>query len=135
MSHHDAFPLIPAFLALFACLASAETSPTPSAGSDPETGLKGVITISPIHGGPIRQGERSSGPLARKAFVVRQEDRTVAEFETDEEGRFRVILPPGKYTVAGKDPKTRFERYGPMTVEIQAGKMTQVEWDFDTGLR
>jgi hypothetical protein len=135
MSHHYALPLIPAFLALFSCLALAETSSTASPASNSETGLEGVIVISPTHGGPIRENEPPSSPLAKKTFVVQQEDRTVSEFETDEQGRFRILLPPGKYIVSGKDPKHRFERYGPMPVEIRAGKMTQVKWDFDTGLR
>jgi hypothetical protein len=113
----------------------AETTPTPSPASDAGTGLEGVITVSPIHGGPIKEGEESSGPLVKKAFVVKQDERVVGEFETDEKGRFRIVLPAGRYTVEGKNPKHRFEHYGPMNVAVEAGKMTSVKWDFDTGLR
>ena len=92
--------------------------------------------MSPIHGGPIREGEASSAPLAKTAFVVRQEDRVVAEFETDEQGRFRILLAPGALHRRGQRTRNdRFGHYRPMPVDIVAGKMTQVEWDFDTGLR
>lgn len=133
MSRLYVLPLIPVFFALFTCVASADASPTPSPRS--ETGLEGVITISPTHGGPMRQGEPESKPLPHKAFVVKQDDRTVAEFETDEQGRFRISLAPGHYSVAAKDQTQKFNRCGPFPVEVTAGKVTQARWDCDSGLR
>ena len=133
MNRFYALPLIPLFLALFSCVVSAETSPTPSPKS--ETGLEGVITISPTHGGPIRQGEPESKPLPRTAFIVKQGDRIVATFETDEAGRFRIPLAPGNYNVLAADQKQKFGNYGPFPVEVTAGKMTQARWDCDSGLR
>ncbi len=135
MTHHHALPFIPVVLAVLACLASAETSPSPSPSPSPGTGLEGVITLSPTHGGPIRQGEPESKPMAKGEFVVRDGDRIVASFVTDEEGRFHVALPPGKYSVGAKEPRHKFGGYGPFPAEITAGKMTQVHWDCDTGLR
>lgn len=125
--------MIPAFLSLFSCLASAEPSPTTSPKA--ETGLAGVITIGPIHGGPSNRGEPDSKPLSNTAFVVRQEDRTVAEFRTDEQGRFRVLLAPGHYNLGAKDQTNRFGAHGPYPVEVIAGEMKQIHWDCDSGLR
>ena len=133
MNRLYALPMLPVFFALLSCVASAEPSPTPSLKS--ETGLEGVITTSPIHGGPIKQGEPESKPLPHMAFVVKQDDRTVAEFETDEQGRFRIPLAPGHYNVAAKDQRHKFGNYGPFPVEVTAGKMTQAHWDCDSGLR
>ncbi len=126
-----AWSLLSVFLALSGGAIFAETSPTPSM----ITGIEGVMTISPIHGGPIRQGVPSSGPLARTEFVVQQDERTVAEFVTDDAGRFQIALAPGTYTIVGKGPKRRIGSYGPKTVEVVAGRMMRVEWDFDTGMR
>jgi hypothetical protein len=120
-------------ISFIAHLALAESSPSPSAQA--ETGLEGLITISPTHGGPIRRGEPSSAPLPRTAFVVRQGDNIVANFETDAEGRFKIPLPAGAYTVAAKDQRHKFGGYGPWPVEVAAGEMKKVTWDCDSGLR
>src|SRR5205814_4279452 len=84
------------FLALAGfCYAQPLPTPMPQA----ETGIEGTITMSPTHGGPVRVDEESSRPLANMPFVVSNETGTVAEFVTDEQGRFKVRLVPGHYTV------------------------------------
>ncbi len=93
------------------------------------------MTISPIQGGPLRQGDPVSRPLPNTAFTVRQEMKEVATFTTDAEGRFRVALPPGKYDVLAADQKHKFGGWGPWPVEVGAGKFTSVKWDCDSGLR
>jgi hypothetical protein len=120
-------------LTLLQSFALAETSPTPSAPA--ATGIEGLITISPVHGGPIRQGVDSSAPLPKTAFVVRQGERIVTKFVTDEEGRFRIALPPGNYEVLAEDQRHKFGGYGPWPVEVVGGEMAKVHWDCDSGLR
>ena len=118
MNRFYALPLIPVFFALLSCVVAAEPSSTPAPKS--ETGLEGVISTSPPHGGPIRQGEPESKPLPHMDFVVKQDDRTVATFKTDEQGRFRIPLAPGHYTVTAADQKGTVGNYGPFPVEITA---------------
>jgi uncharacterized surface anchored protein len=77
----------------------------------------------------------SSLPLAHADFVVQQEDREVASFTTDENGRFRVSLPPGHYTVSKKAKKGGIGKYGPFEVDVVAGQVAAVEWHCDTGMR
>ena len=104
----------------------------------PETtdaGIEGVITVGPTHGGPVRPGMISSRPLANAAFVVGNDTGAVAEFTTDAQGRFKVSLAPGHYTVTKKEQQTRVGRYGPFDVDVVAGQMTKVEWRCDTGMR
>ncbi len=100
-----------------------------------ETGIEGVITVGPIHGGPVRPGIPSTKPLANATFVVGSETGAVAEFTTDDQGRFRVSLPPGHYTVTKKDQQKGIGRYGPFDVDVTHGQMTKVEWHCDTGMR
>ena len=100
-----------------------------------ETGIEGVISVGPIHGGPSRAGVPDSRPFANIAFVVGNENGPVASFTTDDQGRFRISLAPGHYIVSMKDGKSKLGRYGPFAVDVVAGKMTKVQWDCDTGMR
>ncbi|HUE61578.1 MAG TPA: carboxypeptidase-like regulatory domain-containing protein [Chthoniobacterales bacterium] len=118
----------------FAGFCCAQTSPTPMPEAA-ETGIEGVITVGPVHGGPVRPGIPSTKPLANATFVVGNETGAVAEFTTDDQGRFRVSLAPGHYTVTKKDHQKGIGRYGPFDVDVTAGQMTKVEWHCDTGMR
>jgi hypothetical protein len=102
-------------------------------GSD--TGIEGVITISPTRAGPIRADAPSSGPLANTAFVVESQKGNVASFTTDENGHFRLPLAPGHYKISLKERTSSIGRYGPFEVDVVAGKMTKVQWECDTGIR
>src|SRR6478672_1323399 len=66
------------------------------------TGVEGEIRIGPGPG-PTRLGVPNTRPLGDTVFVVKQEDKIVASFQTDKEGRFRLSLPPGKYRISKKD--------------------------------
>jgi hypothetical protein len=127
MSKQTPAPMILVLMIVFSCFAMAET--------EPRTGFEGVITISPIHGGPARIGVPNSRPLANTAFIVKKGDETVASFTTDDRGRFRISLPPDHYTVSIKDGKGGIGRHGPFEVEVTAGQMKQVEWTCDSGMR
>jgi len=121
-----------ATLALF--LVFVSLSPI-KADSTPSTGIEGVITISPIQGGPTRQGMPDSKPLPATDFVVQNEKGLVKTFTTDDQGTFRVSLPVGHYTVSRKGEKTRIGSCGPFEVDVAPGKMTRVRWNCDTGIR
>ena len=54
---------------------------------------------------------------------------------TDGQGRFRLSLTPGHYTVSIKGRKTTIGRFGPFEVDVVSGKMTKVQWDCDSGIR
>lgn len=120
-------------LTLFFCLTLVATQ----SGAQPETGtgLEGEIRIGPVHGGPTRIGVDDSRPLAKTAFVVKKDEGIIASFETDDQGRFRVSLPPGKYTVSKSGGKGKVGMYGPFEAEIVAGQMKKVQWECDSGLR
>jgi hypothetical protein len=122
-------------LLICACFAFAQTPTSTPLPETDDTGIEGVITVGPTHGGPVRPGIPSSAPLANATFVVGNESGAVAEFTTDDHGRFKVSLPPGHYTVTKKGQQKRIGRYGPFDVDVVAGQMTKVEWQCDTGMR
>jgi hypothetical protein len=137
-AHNKRFLPVIVLLTLSSFSLLAETSPPPQTTPPPpesETGIVGVITVGPVHGGPIRPGVPSSKPLANADFVVEKDKGAVTSFKTDDEGRFRVLLEPGRYTVSMKGRKGGIGRYGPFKVDVTAGQMTKVQWTCDTGMR
>jgi len=83
----------------------------------------------------VTLGVPDSKPLANTIFVVTQDDRTMKSFTTDDQGRFRISLPPGHYSISKKDWKSRVGFYGPFPVDITAGQIKKVQWNCDTGMQ
>jgi len=124
------FRIILVLLVLSGCFSSGQTQ------SGSGTGIEGVITFGPTQGGPIRADTPSSKPLANATFVVENEKGAeVASFTTDDQGRFRVPLTPGHYTVSKEGKKHGIGHYGPFDVDVVAGRMTNVQRECDTGIR
>jgi len=103
--------------------------------SGSETGIEGVITISPIQAGPVRADAPSSRPLANATFVVENQKGETTSFTTDDQGRFRTPLVPGHYKVSLKGKTSSIGRYGPFEVDVVAGQTTKVQWQCDSGIR
>lgn len=118
------------FSVLLFALAAGWAQSTPNDA----TGIEGTITISPVQGGPERAGQSNSAPLSNMAFEIKQDGRSVSEFQTDGQGHFRVLLSPGRYTVSRKDHQA-IGSFGPYEVTVVAGKMSSVRWECDSGLR
>jgi len=116
---------------LLSWVAMAAAQVTPKA----KTGIEGVISVSPVQAGPVRQGTPDSKPLTNTAFVVRHGNEIVASFETDDLGGFRIFLPPGHYVISRKDWAGAIGHYGPFEVDVTAGQMKIVRWNCDSGLR
>lgn len=110
----------------------ASVGQTPSAG---ESGIEGVITVSPARPGPVRVDEAGSVPLANATFAVEDKNGEVASFTTDDKGHFRSALPPGHYKVSLTGRKSSIGRFGPFEVDVVSGKMTNVQWECDSGIR
>lgn len=117
------------FIAMAVCAFSGQT---PSGG---ESGIEGIITISPANPGPTRDDAPGSIPLANAKFVLEKNSREVTSFTTDRQGRFRVSLPPGHYKVTAEGGKSSIGRFGPFEADVAPGKMTIVQWECDSGIR
>jgi len=107
---------------------NAQTSPI-------ATGIEGVVSIGPTHGGPTRAGESDSAPLANFSFEVASAAGEVTVFTTDASGRFRISLAPGRYSIKARDLRTKFPRCGPFDVEVTADGFKKVQWECDSGMR
>ena len=122
------FVVAAGLIAFIHSMAMAETTPTPG-----PSGIEGLIMVSPSHSGPIRRDRPNAAPARNVHFIVKRGDVKVASFTTDAEGRFRVSLPPGRYTVqrenAGRIGHWQFE------ADVATGAMTKVSWVGDSGMR
>jgi hypothetical protein len=104
--------------------------------ADSATGIKGVIMVSPIRPGPITKGSEfpTAVPLPNAMFRITSDENVVTKFTTDMDGRFQISLKPGHYVVVLAE--NRFPKpCGPFEVNVEAVKMTQVEWRCDSGMR
>jgi hypothetical protein len=119
--------------AVFSPFALAEGPSTPKPSS--ESGIEGVIMVGPVQGGPSKQGVPDSRPLGGMEFLVKKENITVTSFKTDDQGRFRISLPPGHYSVSRKDWHSAVGSYGPFEVDVPPGQTKTVQWNCDTGIR
>ena len=114
---------------VFMSCSACHGDPSPSSSS----GIEGVVTVSPARPGPTREDVANSAPLAKATFTVESEKGVVTSFTTDDQGRFRVSLHPGHYTVKMNEKRAR--RSGPFGADVTPGKMTAVQWNCDSGMR
>jgi hypothetical protein len=117
-----AFALTPSALA-----GSAAGAPLPG-------GLTGTVTRGPTT--PVcKVDEPCEAPAA--GFVLSFQRAGAAapvRTRTDAEGRYRVALPAGIYTVAG--PARAIGRgVVPMRVHVRAGHLDRIDFSVDTGIR
>ena len=120
---------------LVACVALGQSNRDMTT-RDMTTGIEGMIAVSPIRPGPIRAGSElpNAAPLTNATFRVTSNEGSVTTFTTDTQGHFRVSLKPGHYSVLLAE--NRFPRpCGPFEIDVEAGKMTEVEWRCDSGMR
>jgi Prealbumin-like fold domain len=100
------------------------------------TGITGVIMVTPIRPGPVRAESESpkAAPLPNATFTVTSDDGSVTRFTTDTMGRFKILLEPGHYVILLAE--NRFPKpCGPFEISVEPGKMTDVEWRCDSGIR
>lgn len=100
--------------------------------SESDAGISGVIALSPTPPRMSREAVASPEPLSNAPFNVVKEKAVVASFTTDEQGRFRVSVAPGHYTVSQPE-KSEIRRCGPWEADVVAGQMTNVEWYCEMG--
>jgi hypothetical protein len=96
-------------------------------------GIEGRIILRPIS--PIEQpGMANYRPYQATVSVTDQRGQTVTQFQSDLNGRFRLPLEPGTYTLRPESP-------GPLPyatdqdVTVSEGQYTEVLIVYDSGIR
>jgi hypothetical protein len=125
----DLFLQIIPMIATIVSLATSGHCATDESSS--ATGVEGVISEGPIHGGPSNRGEPETRPLVNVEFVFKSGTGTTTSVRTDNAGRFVVLLSPGHYTVSRQGGEFPCGN----EVDVVVGKVQKVQWTCDTGMR
>jgi len=99
------------------------------------SGIYGIVTIGPIT--PVQKaGEINSRPY-KTTIIVKSENglKQIAEFNSGDDGSFKVYLKPGRYILESQKTSDPFPILKPMTVEVEENRFTEVNILFDTGIR
>ena len=100
-----------------------------------KSGINGQAWISPACPGPVRlDRECPDRPYQGYLWVLDGNGSLIAELTTDAEGRFRVSLPPGRYTITQVEG-TSLPALPPQPVTVTAGQFSEVELVLDSGMR
>jgi hypothetical protein len=95
-------------------------SSSPGSGA---SGIQGVCTQT-IHPGPADSKPQgpTSLPNAKIVVLAAEGDRAVAQAVTDNQGRFRIELKPGRYRVQAPEGLEK-------TVEVPEGRFVVIDLD------
>jgi len=125
-------PAIPLLLAAI-CLAGCLHADMPVNAA--ETGIRGTALWGPVRGGPSRPGQSDEAPL-QATFLVLSAGREVAQFKSDAEGRFEIMLPAGDYEIVpDRSTPMPAPQHQTKPVTIPEGGFAVVTLRFDTGMR
>ena len=120
--------LVPLLLVLV--VACGGEAPTPT-----DSGIEGLVTTGPTCPVETPGADCADKPFAVELFVVDHgSQKLVARVRSAADGRFRVALRPGEYTIL---PATQAgpPSLAPLDVVVRAHAFTRVTVRFDSGIR
>jgi hypothetical protein len=94
-------------------------------------GLYGRVLIEPATP-TCRPGVPCSKPAPGFELVFLRDGRRVAHATTDERGRYRIRLAPGRYVV---EPEGRRPRLHPATAAVPSDRFAKHDFTYDAGIR
>jgi hypothetical protein len=117
--------------ALSVALALAGSAQTATKAS----GLRGLVTRGPIT--PVCMIEQPcSEPATGVTLLFSRNGRLVGRAVTNGDGRYRVRLPAGLYSVKRPGPAATIGRgLEPNHARVRAGRFMRVDFSIDTGIR
>jgi len=121
-------------LLLIACGPGADgPPPTPNAPS----GIRGKVFLGPTCPGPVDENataEPCVTPYSAQLAILDADGKVVARVTSAADGSFQLDLPAGDYTVAPQngDPVPSAPS---QPVSVEPGKYTEIEINYDTGVR
>jgi hypothetical protein len=118
---------------LIAVLGLTSASGAASADANAPSGLRGLVTRSPIM--PVcMEGVPCSAPAKNTPLVFFRKGKKVST-RTDRTGHYRIVLAPGWWSVRTAAPLRIGSGIGPRSIRVYAGRFRIVNLDIDTGIR
>ena len=116
------------------CISLVVLALVPVAGTASTTsGLRGKVTVSPSRPVCI-EGQPCSKPAPGVLIAFKRCSRVVARVTTRADATYRVILPPGTYTVVAPQYR-RGSGVTPHTVRVPKSRIARVDLEIDTGIQ
>ena len=119
-----------AALAAFVAVSSAGAATSSS-------GLRGIVMRGPI--APVCAVDQPCDAPAKDVTLVFSRGEVVRRTTTNENGRYRVALAPGLYSVRLGKAQRQVQRIGrglqPTRVRVLADRFRRVDFTIDTGIR
>ena len=114
---------------LIISLVTCSTKPTPM-----DSGIEGRVFIGPTCP-VVQEGQDCADKPYQATLTVNSlNGGKIAQYQTDEDGRFRIPLAPGEYSLRPESPNVM-----PFASEqifvLEAGRFTQVVVLYDSGIR
>jgi hypothetical protein len=104
--------------------------------AQPGTGIQGIVEVGPTC--PVERINSPCPPHPLAATVVVRDGHgaEVTRFRSGADGRFKVDLTPGSYTLLGLTIGSSFlPRPIPTSVTVMQGAYTSVNVEYDSGIR
>ncbi len=118
---------------LLAAAACGGQVPSGSGSKTSASGLYGKVLISPAE--PVcRQGEVCGRPAAGYTLVFSSGGEIAARTKTDEKGRYRIALDPGRYAI-GLPTARAVKGFTPPTATVPRGSYAKLDFSLDIGIR
>jgi hypothetical protein len=116
---------------LIAVAAAAALTAVAPASSALSSGLRGVVKVPrPV----CLQDDPCDGAAAGIKLVFTRNNQVAGRVTSGAEGRYRILLPPGTYTVTSPATMTK-SHASPSPVRVVAGRVRHVDFFVDTGIR
>jgi hypothetical protein len=97
-------------------------------------GLQGLVTRGPIT--PVCAIEvPCDAPAPHVTLLFSRNDRVLGRVVTDEDGHYSLRLPAGLYIVRRPVASSIDRKLEPNAVRVYAGRMREVDFSIDTGIR
>jgi hypothetical protein len=99
------------------------------------SGLEGLVTVGP-QCPVVREGESCPDLPYAATLELRQAGRLIVRFQSDVQGKFRVVVRPGPYSLEPQLPVGQFlPAAGPQTVTVLEGQFSRIAVVYDSGIR
>lgn len=122
-------------LLLIAFSAAINCSNRPKA-EELSSGITGQVLLGPMTAVMRSDKIVPDKPYQAKIKILNEKREFITEFETDEEGKFRIPLAPGTYIISPVAPKPNLPpRPEEKTVTVEEEKFLETKVLFDTGIR
>jgi hypothetical protein len=107
---------------------------SPTVNNPPDTGLEGLVLRGPVT--PVCTADKPCDVPFSAWFIVLKDDHKVVSFQSNEHGKFAILLDPGTYIIVpDNSAPLMYPELQRQEVEVQREGITLVTLHFDTGIR